>query len=110
MSCLAVANIIQILTNHVLNNLCLGKTIHAKIRHSYLYQSQVTTEFTLEEELKTRYVFHSEDTYYYFLLQHFLASKQTLPGVHSVVGCSCLRSERKQNNTTPQRGCAAAVP
>ena len=74
-SCLTAANTAQILTNHVLNNLCLGKNIRAKTRHPYLYQSQVTTVFTLEEELETQYLFRSEDTYYYFLLQHFLASK-----------------------------------
>ena len=74
-SCLTAANTAQILTNHVLNNLCLGKSIRAKTRHPYLYQSQVTTVFTLEEELETQYLFRSEDTYYYFLLQHFLASK-----------------------------------
>ena len=73
-SCLTAANTAQILTNHVLNNLCQGKPIRAKTRHPYLYQSQVTTVFTLEEELETQYLFRSEDTYYYFLLQHFLAS------------------------------------
>ena len=31
--------------------------------------------FTLEDTLETQYLFRSEDTYYYFLLQQFLASK-----------------------------------
>lgn len=74
LSCLTAVNTAQIITNHVLNNLCLGKPIRAKSRHIYLYQSYVTTVFTLEEELQTQYLFRSEDTYYYFLLQHFIAS------------------------------------
>lgn len=75
LSCITAVNTAQILTNHVLNNLCLGKPIRAKSRHIYLYQSNVTTVFTLEDTLKTEYLFRSEDTYYYFLLQHFIASK-----------------------------------
>ena len=74
-SCMTAVNTAQILTNHVLNNLCLGKPIRAKSRHLYLYQSYVTTVFTLEDTLETQYLFRSEDTYYYFLLQHFIASK-----------------------------------
>lgn len=75
LSCMTAVNTAQILTNHVLNNLCLGKPIRAKSRHIYLYQSNVTTVFTLDDTLKTEYLFRSEDTYYYFLLQHFIASK-----------------------------------
>ena len=74
-SCMTAVNTAQILTNHVLNNLCLGKPIRAKSRHLYLYQSYVTTVFTLEDTLETQYLFRGEDTYYYFLLQQFLASK-----------------------------------
>ena len=75
LSCLSAARVAQLLTIHVLNNLCLGKTIRAKTRHVNLYQCCVTTVFTLEDTLETQYLFRSEDTYYYFLLQHFLASR-----------------------------------
>lgn len=75
LSCITAVKMAQILVSHVLNNLCLGKKIRAKNRHPYLYQSYVTTVFTLEDTLETQYLFRSEDTYYYFLLQHFLASR-----------------------------------
>lgn len=78
LSCMTAVNTAQILVNHVLNNLCLGKPIRAKSRHSYLYQSYVTTVFTLEDTLETQYLFRSEDTYYYFVLQHFVASKPNI--------------------------------
>ena len=61
-SCLTAVNTAQILTNHMLNNFCLGKPVRAKTWHLYLYQSQVTTVFTLEEELETQFLFRSEDT------------------------------------------------
>lgn len=75
LSCMTAANTAQILTKHVLSCLCRGKHIHAKSKHIFLYQSYVTTVFTLEDTLETQYLFRSEDTYYYFLLQHFLVSK-----------------------------------
>lgn len=75
LSCITAVKMAQILVSHVLNNLCLGKKIRAKTRHPYLYQSYVITVFTLEDTLETQYLFRSEDTYYYFLLQHFLASR-----------------------------------
>lgn len=74
LACLTAVNTAQILTNHVLNSLCQGKQIRAKTRHINLYETHVTTVFTLDEELRTQYLFRSEDTYYYFLLQQFLAS------------------------------------
>ena len=52
---------------------------HGLPNGSYLYQSYITTVFTLEEALDTQYLFRSEDTYYYFLLQHFLVSKPNIP-------------------------------
>lgn len=99
LSCMTAVNTAQFLTNHVLNNLCLGKPIRAKSRHLYLYQSYVTTVFTLEDTLETQYLFRSEDTYYYFL-SNFLRPSPMLPGVNTAVGYSSPRPGRKRNTVT----------
>lgn len=65
----------QVLVKYVLNKLCHGKPIPAGIRSNNLQNVYVTTVSMWGDPLETRYLFRSEDTYYEFLLQRFLASK-----------------------------------
>lgn len=104
LSCLSAARMAQLMTIHVLNNLCLGKTIRAKTRHMNLYQCCVTTVFTLEDTLETQYLFRSEDTYYFFCFNTFWRPSPTLPGANTAAGCLSPRPERKRNTATVSSG------
>ena len=72
--CIMEASTAQIIVNHELNRLCLRKPIDKDINKLYLHRAYVTLVCTQEDELKTQYLFRAEDSYYYFLLQHFIAS------------------------------------
>ena len=74
LACMTDASTAQIIVNHALDHVCLRKPIDKDINKLYLHRSYVTLVLTQEDELKTQYLFRAEDTYYYFLLQHFIAS------------------------------------
>ena len=68
----------QALTDFVLRKLCLHKPIPELVWSSYLQRSYATAVFTLDDQLHVQYLFRAADAYYYFLLQHLIASSPNI--------------------------------